>query len=347
MLIPYSARGHVNPFLAVAAELIARGHAVTVVAGRRYATAVTDAGASLVGGDTDHDVRVQPGYGVRKGIDRVALSVARRQAWTRMASTCRAVFDSAPPDVVLADPRLRWAGRLGTRWGVTTVPFWTTYARLRRGSGLVLVNAVPELQPRRERFGPHYRFVGPLIGGVRSPDPGLPWERIRRGRTLLVSPGTVNTWERQFFRTLIGELADTEWTVVLAAGQTPLSALGALPGNVIARQWLPQLELLEHADVFVTHAGMNSVQESIVHAVPMVTVPRSREQNRLASLAHRCGVALPWPGQGRLRTTVEHLAEDPAVRSTLRAAQRQAVASAGAAHAADALDGVIIKDMRC
>ncbi len=40
----------------------------------------------------------------------------------------------------------------------------------------------------------------------------------------------------------------------------------------------PQLAVLKQADVFVTHGGMNSVSEALVHGVPMVVVPFISDQ---------------------------------------------------------------------
>ena len=45
-----------------------------------------------------------------------------------------------------------------------------------------------------------------------------------------------------------------------------------VPPNVMVVDWLPQQELLAHANtkIFITHAGQSSTQESWCHAVPTV-----------------------------------------------------------------------------
>lgn len=40
----------------------------------------------------------------------------------------------------------------------------------------------------------------------------------------------------------------------------------------------PQLSVLKMADVFVTHGGMNSVSEALVHGVPLVVIPFITDQ---------------------------------------------------------------------
>ena len=46
-----------------------------------------------------------------------------------------------------------------------------------------------------------------------------------------------------------------------------------MPSNVHLFSWAPQMEVLEHADVAILHAGVNSVNESVVASVPMLLYP--------------------------------------------------------------------------
>ena len=44
--------------------------------------------------------------------------------------------------------------------------------------------------------------------------------------------------------------------------------------KAIAARTQPQLDVLDHADVFVTHAGMGSAAESLWFGVPTVAIPQ-------------------------------------------------------------------------
>jgi len=55
--------------------------------------------------------------------------------------------------------------------------------------------------------------------------------------------------------------------------------LATVPSNVFVRTSVQQVEMLSsHAHVFVTHAGFNSLQESLIAGVPLIAVPQAVDQ---------------------------------------------------------------------
>src|SRR5699024_9718819 len=66
--------------------------------------------------------------------------------------------------------------------------------------------------------------------------------------------------------------------LLVVGSATDPATLGPTPTNVIVRRFVPQLEALRHAAVFVTHGGMNSVLEALHFGVPMVVIPQQVEQ---------------------------------------------------------------------
>ena len=80
--------------------------------------------------------------------------------------------------------------------------------------------------------------------------------------------------------------------VILAVGfETNIDDLQNIPQNFLVRNYVPQLEILKHTQLFITHAGMNSVQESIYFEVPMIVIPQTFEQSMNAVRAETLGVA--------------------------------------------------------
>jgi MGT family glycosyltransferase len=78
----------------------------------------------------------------------------------------------------------------------------------------------------------------------------------------------------------------SKFRVVMSVGGKSLAALKEkaskgeiiLPKNILFRARVPQLSILERAHLFVTHSGMNSTNETIKYAVPIVSIPIEADQ---------------------------------------------------------------------
>nr|WP_114384313.1 nucleotide disphospho-sugar-binding domain-containing protein [Paenibacillus prosopidis] len=64
--------------------------------------------------------------------------------------------------------------------------------------------------------------------------------------------------------------------------------------NFIVKNCVPQLEVLQHADVFFTHGGMNSTSEGLYYGTPLAVIPVSADQPMVARRVSelRAGLAL-------------------------------------------------------
>lgn len=91
--------------------------------------------------------------------------------------------------------------------------------------------------------------------------------------------GTVNNDLLPFYRACIAAFADSPYQVILSTGeQIDRSALGTLPDNITALPHVDQIAVLQKADVFLSHCGMNSASESLYFGVPLVLFPQTNEQ---------------------------------------------------------------------
>jgi MGT family glycosyltransferase len=88
----------------------------------------------------------------------------------------------------------------------------------------------------------------------------------------------------------------------ITVDKTLQKTLGAIPGNIYVYSYVPQVEVLRHADVFLTHCGMNSVNEAMSRGVPMVAMPFINDQISNAKKIIELGIGKrvrSFPNSGR------------------------------------------------
>src|SRR6516164_4955454 len=87
------------------------------------------------------------------------------------------------------------------------------------------------------------------------------------------------------FRTIVGALAKhKDLQLVLSMGdQIDPAQIGPVPSNAIIVKQAPQLELLKNASVCITHAGLNTVLESLAQGVPQIAIPVTYDQPGVAA----------------------------------------------------------------
>ena len=74
--------------------------------------------------------------------------------------------------------------------------------------------------------------------------------------------------------------------------ETNISELGNIPCNFEVKNTVNQIEILQNTDVFITHCGMNSVNESLYYGVPMVLFPQQSEQGAVAQRVSDLGAGI-------------------------------------------------------
>jgi MGT family glycosyltransferase len=188
-----------------------------------------------------------------------------------------------------------------------------------------------------ETFDDRFHFVGPTLGTWQAAEK---WSPASDAPVLLISLGTVFNTRPEFYRTCVEAFADTEWQAVMAVGSLDPALLGPLPSNVSVHARVPQVAVLRHASAFLTHAGMNSVMESLYHGVPLVAVPQIPEQRAVAARAVELGlgVMLDAPTPDDLRAAVSAATAHRPAAEALGAVLR---ATPGAPVAADALEKLL------
>lgn len=169
-----------------------------------------------------------------------------------------------------------------------------------------------ELQPKSEILGDNYVFIGPSMKG-RESSKGEMYSFTRDRPLIYISLGTLFNHDEEFFKMAVKALVNTPYNVLISTGNAHILQNVKLPENIRAVEFVDQIEVLQKAALFVTHAGMNSINESLYYKVPMVLLPIAQEQllNALRIEEVGCGKRLQRQGlsAAQLRETVEDVME--------------------------------------
>ena len=198
-----------------------------------------------------------------------------------------------------------------------------------------VVYTSPLFQPCAETFPEHFAFVGPPIRPARS-------QVAKTGEKLVyISMGTVNNDMLPLYRACVQAVKGTLWQVILSVGdQVDREELGTLPDNVAVFSSVDQIAVLQKADVFLTHCGMNSASEGLYFGVPLVMLPQTSEQSGVAARAEQLGAGLRLrkTTPDAIRAALEKAMDDPSYRENAEKIGASFRASGGAKAAADCIE---------
>lgn len=170
-----------------------------------------------------------------------------------------------------------------------------------------IVYTSPEFQPCSETFSDKYTFIGPSIRPITD-------EIVKTHKKLIyISMGTVINNNASFYHNCIKAFADTDFQVIMSVGNlTDMTKFKNLPENIFVYQNVDQIAVLSKADVFISHCGMNSVNESLYYGVPLVMFPQTPEQGGVANRVNqlKAGIMLKKNTVKNIQNAVKSLIND-------------------------------------
>ena len=156
--------------------------------------------------------------------------------------------------------------------------------------------------------------------------------------------GTVKNADASDFVTGLRALAEFDGTVVATTGR-PIDPdeLGPLPPNAVIAEFVPQVTVLERAELLVSHCGSGTMLGGLAHGVPQVALPRGTDQPDNAALLARAGAGIVIAPEDysveTIAAAVSNVTRDPSIRAAAERV-RDEIASMPDADAAWArLDG--------
>jgi zeaxanthin glucosyltransferase len=212
-------------------------------------------------------------------------------------------------------------------------------------SKLASITQIPkEFDFENPLLPPQFHYTGPFHDGKGRPKVEFPWDRLTGEPLIYASMGTLMNGRADVFRTIVDGVArhkDTQ--LVLSIGdQLDPKQIGPVPGNAIIVNQAPQLEVLKRASVCVTHAGLNTVLESLAQGVPQVGIPITFDQPGVATriAAKKTGVTMPFEKltSDQLSTLLGEVLNNDVYRENARKFQDVIAKTNGLSMAADLVE---------
>lgn len=165
-------------------------------------------------------------------------------------------------------------------------------------------------------------YVGPILD-----EPGWaekwtdPWEG--QSDVPLVLVGFSSTYQQQgrLLQRVVDALTSLPIHAVVTLGQMLDDNEVTSTGNVVVVRSAPHRQILEHADLVVTHCGHGTTLKSLAAGVPLVCIPMGRDQNDTAArvVHHGAGLRLsPKASVPQIRDAVTQVLQHDRFRNSAR-----------------------------
>jgi zeaxanthin glucosyltransferase len=191
---------------------------------------------------------------------------------------------------------------------------------------------------------PQFHHAGPFHDGKGREKADFPWERLTGEPLIYASMGTLLNGRLDVFHTIVAALTKhKDLQLVLSVGdQVDPEQIGPVPSNAIIVKQAPQLELLKQTSVCITHAGLNTVLESLAQGVPQVAIPGTYDQPgvaaRIADKQTGVVTSLDKLTADHLSTLLNEVLNDSTYRDNARRLQKAIAEANGLSVAADLVE---------
>jgi MGT family glycosyltransferase len=211
-------------------------------------------------------------------------------------------------------------------------------------SPLASISQVPEAFDYESSHRSQFHLTGPFHDGSGREPLDFPWDRLTGEPLIYASMGTILNGRVDVFRTIVAALAKhKDVQLVLSIGnQIDPKQIGWVPSNTIIVQRAPQLDLLKQASVCITHAGLNTVLESLAQGVPQVAIPVAFDQPgvaaRIADKQTGVVTSLDKLTPDHLSTLLKEVLTNPGYRKNAKRVQKAIAEANGLSVAANLVE---------
>jgi UDP:flavonoid glycosyltransferase YjiC (YdhE family) len=144
------------------------------------------------------------------------------------------------------------------------------------------IGPLVDLQREGEIYKPRYAVLLKEIQITKS---------SKKGKVIYCSLGTITgTFMKQvgnFFQKMkkVASLNPNDLFILSVGKNFDINKLFPSPENLFIFQIVPQIDLLKYCDIMITHGGMNSQTECILHGIPTLIYPLSYDWDQPGNAA--------------------------------------------------------------
>jgi zeaxanthin glucosyltransferase len=204
------------------------------------------------------------------------------------------------------------------------------------------------LDTPRQEVPDRFFYTGPFVDAGARLLVEFPWHRLNNQPLVYASLGTTRKADPEVYRRIAAACAGLDLQLVITLGGRRNPELFVdLPGTPLVVESAPQLDLLKRADLVITHAGPNTVLETLLFGKPMLALPVALDQPAVAAHLERLGVAKVLAPEQRsadqIRAVLLKLGTESRHREAAKAVQAQLQSIHGAAQAASIIEKALAK----
>jgi zeaxanthin glucosyltransferase len=151
-----------------------------------------------------------------------------------------------------------------------------------------------ELDFPREKIASWFHYVGPLknpadIEPISAQDQSFSFDQLNGKPLIYASLGTLQNHNWGIFHSIAEACLDIDAQLVISLGNPAADLSKAnFPGNPLVLAFPPHQQLINRADLVITHAGSTAVS-CLSSGVPMVAIPITTDQPGMAARIARVG----------------------------------------------------------
>ena len=209
---------------------------------------------------------------------------------------------------------------------------------------LAHITQIPQcLDLPRTTIPTNFHYTGPFVSESARPSVDFPWHRLDGRPLIYASLGTTRNVQPFVFGMIAEACRGLDAQLVISlGGRFSPEQFGPFPGDPLVLRYAPQLDLLKIAAVVITHAGPNTVFETLMQGVPMVAIPLAHDQPAIAARLIRLKLAQVIPPRRlsaeRIRAAIVTVLNDQGYRTSAQTIGAQMRSLRGVKHAADIME---------